>query len=120
MNALLMAVDRERKRSFSDMIEMASKAARPTLAKKKARSASTGAVGSSPCGSFVLAEPGRPDVVYRRASVYFSIVRSSRKFPGYFNPEEKTRVVTWTKNIANGGPDMDAGVFVTARTGSGR
>lgn len=122
MNALLMAVDQERKRSFSDTIETAARGGQPQISvpKKKARSTSAGAPGGSPCGSFVLAEPGLPKVVYRRASVYFSIVKSSRKFPGYFDPNEKTRVVMWTKNIANGGADMDADVYVTARTGSGR
>ena len=125
MNALLMAVDQERKRSFSDMVEVTAHNRGMNISylkkKKKARSASAGAaVGSSPCGSFVLVEPGRAEVVYRRASVYFSIVKSSRKFPGYFDPGEKERVVIWTKNISNGGPDMDEGVYVTARTGSGR
>lgn len=122
MDALLLAAEHERKRSFSDMIAPFStdKRSRIRIPKKKARSASTGAAGGSPCGSFVLSSPGQPQVVYRRASVYFSIVKSSRKFPGYFDPQEKTKVVIWTKNIANGGPDMDPGVVVTARTGSGR
>ena len=93
---------------------------KPLRAADSRKFPSAGAPGGSPCGSFVLAEPGLPKVVYRRASVYFSIVKSSRKFPGYFDPNEKTRVVMWTKNIANGGADMDADVYVTARTGSGR
>jgi hypothetical protein len=115
-----MAVDQERKRSFSDMIEIVARAASPRIVVPKKKKKKSPHVGSSPCGSFVLAEPGRPQIVYRRASVYFTIVKSSRKFPGYFNPKEKTRVVVWTKNIANGGADIDPGVVVTARTGSGR
>ena len=34
-------------------------------------------------------------VVYRRPSVYFSIVKSSRKFPGYFNAAQKLIIVSW-------------------------
>lgn len=78
-------------------------------------------VGST--GSFFLEEAGAggSQTVYRRASVYFSIVKSSRKFPGYFNPVEKRVIVNWTKNIASSGPDPpDAHMVVTARTGSGR
>ena len=52
-------------------------------------------VGST--GSFFLEEAGAggSQTVYRRASVYFSIVKSSRKFPGYFNPVEKRVIVNW-------------------------
>ena len=44
-------------------------------------------------GSFFLDDSEEGQTVYRRASVYFSIVKSSRKFPGYFNPVEKRIIV---------------------------
>ena len=46
-------------------------------------------------GSFFLDDSEDGQTVYRRASVYFSIVKSSRKFPGYFNPFEKRVIVNW-------------------------
>jgi hypothetical protein len=49
-------------------------------------------------GSFFLEDSEDGQTVYRRASVYFSIVKSSRKFPGYFNPVEKRIIVNWYVN----------------------
>ena len=46
-------------------------------------------------GSFFLDDSEDGQTVYRRASVYFSIVKSSRKFPGYLNPLEKRALLRW-------------------------
>ena len=57
----------------------------------KAQSSTT---TSSPA-SFFIEDSEDGQTVYRRASVYFSIVKSSRKFPGYFTPAEKRIIVQW-------------------------
>ena len=57
----------------------------------KAQSSTT---TSSPA-SFFIEDSEDGQTVYRRASVYFSIVKSSRKFPGYFNPQNKHIIVQW-------------------------
>ena len=50
-------------------------------------------------GSFFLDDSEEGQTVYRRASVYFSIVKSSRKFPGYFNPVEKRIIVNCKSSL---------------------
>ena len=49
---------------------------------QKQRQSST--TNGATTGSFFLDDSEDGQIVYRRASVYFSIVKSSRKFPGYF------------------------------------
>ena len=69
---------------------------------QKQRQSST--TNGATTGSFFLDDSEDGQIVYRRASVYFSIVKSSRKFPGYFNPFEKRVIVNWyvRKNQPNG------------------
>ena len=76
-------------------LSVSSSSSNPSSAKKK----NALPKAQSSTGSFFIEDSEDGQTVYRRASVYFSIVKSSRKFPGYFNPAEKRIIVHWYVSV---------------------